>query len=102
MFAAAVERLNTAVLATFGREVVVTTLGGSTVLTGVYTAPLTGADAVGLPFQRPDPGLWVKTAAIAATGAKAGDSVTVDGTDYFIANMAADDAGMTEVSLRPI
>lgn len=102
MFAAAAELCNNAVLGVFGQSVTVTVGTVDTVLTGVYTAPGLGGQSPGnAPFQRPDPRVQFRSAEIASTGAKPGDTITVGGTTYYIADLAPDDAGMTEATLRP-
>ena len=102
MFAAAAELCNNAVLGVFGQAVTVTVGSTDTVLTGVYTAPNAGGQSPGnAPFQRPDPRVLLRTTEIATTGAKPGDTITVGIIPYYIADLAPDDAGMTEATLKP-
>ena len=102
MFAAAAELCNNAVLGVFGQAVTVTVGSTDTVLTGIYTAPNAGGLSPGYAaYKRPDPRVLLRTTEIAATGAKPGDTITVDMIPYYISDLAPEDAGMTEATLEP-
>jgi hypothetical protein len=98
----AVGHLNESVLAAFGRPVAFVGGGVETTVTAVFDAPQrAGQSPTEHAFLRPDYRLTAKRADIAATGAKAGDAVVVDGRTYFIADLIDDGDDMTEVVIRP-
>ena len=95
--------LNDIELATFGQPVTVIVGNEETVLTGIFTAALVGGqDPTRSPFARPDPRVAVRTPQIDATGAQAGDILTIDGQQYVIVDLVPDGGGMTDVILRRV
>jgi hypothetical protein len=103
IWAGALADLNDIELATFGQPVTVIVGTEETVLTGIFTAALVGGqDPTRSPFGRPDPRVAVSATEIVATGASAGDRVTVEGNAYVIVDLVPDGGGMTDVILRPI
>ena len=104
IWAEALADLNEIELATFGQPVtLVTARGVSTTIMGIFSASYAGGqDPTRSPFARPDPRVTVRTAELQATGASAGQRVTVDGRHYVIADLIADGGGMTDLVLRTV
>jgi hypothetical protein len=100
MFDLAAAACNASVLSTMGRTVTVSVGGVETVLTGVYTAPFASGIDQGTSYQRPDHSVLFLSDEFADTGAAEGDLVSIGDRDFYIADIAVDDGGMTNVTLR--
>jgi hypothetical protein len=100
MFDLAAAACNASVLSTMGRSVTVSVGGVETTLTGVYTAPFASGIDQGTSYQRPDHSVLFLTTDFSGTSAAEGDIVSIGDRDFYIADIAVDDGGMSAVTLR--
>lgn len=97
--AVAIDTLNDSVLNTFGQTATVFVPGVGTDLSVVFEAPYSaGQSPTEHAFQRPDYQMTCRSDEFEETGAKAGDTVTVAGQTYFIADILQND-GCTRSAL---
>ena len=99
-FQAAADLVTNAVLSTMGRTVRVIVGETETDLTGVYLAPYSPSADANTAYTRPDHHVLFRSTDFSATSATEGDRLGIGDREFYIADRAEDDSGMTDVTIR--
>ncbi len=92
--------LRSGILASFGEPVIVTVGGVEHPLTAAFLQAHVGQDIGGVPVNRPDPQIVLRTADWEAIEAQREDIVTRNGIRYTVVDPQPADDGLTTVILR--